>query len=126
MEGVYLLHFDEPLRRDDRAVVSHYLGFSSRIEDRLHHHVNGNGNGLVAAAARKGAIRLVRVWLHGDRNYERALKNQRNAPRFCPICCAREGRGIRNTLPPGRRNVLRAEHDLMRQALKDWREQGSP
>lgn len=29
---------------------------------------------------------LARVWSNADRNFERRLKNEKNTPRFCPIC----------------------------------------
>jgi hypothetical protein len=122
MEGVYLLHFDTPLRRDARASVSHYIGFSTRIDDRLQHHINGHGNGLVAAAASKGPVRLVRVWLGADRHFERFLKNKHNTKAFCPICCARDRTPMKEAWPPGRQpRALRGELDVMRQALTEWR-----
>ena len=82
---VYLLHFERKLKH-----AQHYLGYSENhksLNKRIECHMKGNGSKLVAAFVRaKINFVIVRVWGRGDRNFERKLKNQKNAPRLCPIC----------------------------------------
>ena len=82
---LYLLHFDSPFHH-----AKHYLGFVERHEDvdkRIERHLNGHGSKLVAAVVRAGHhVRLARTWEEGSRDDERALKKQKNTPRYCPIC----------------------------------------
>lgn len=82
MSFVYLLHFDPKLHH-----ASHYIGFAkSSIEERVLQHQQGQGAALTKAAVAAGIeLKLVRFW-EGDRALERRLKNQKNAPRLCPIC----------------------------------------
>jgi predicted GIY-YIG superfamily endonuclease len=82
MSFVYLLHFDPKLHH-----ASHYIGFAkSSIEQRVLQHQQGQGAALTKAAVAAGIeLKLVRSW-EGDRALERRLKNQKNAPRLCPIC----------------------------------------
>ena len=79
----YLLHF-EPAYVHAR----HYLGWTNRdVAQRVSEHVRGLGSPLVKAAVQSGSnVRLVRTWQNVDRYYERALKNQHNGPRYCPLC----------------------------------------
>jgi predicted GIY-YIG superfamily endonuclease len=78
---IYLLHFSEPYKQ-----ARHYLGSSDNVPERIKDHMSGRGARLTAVAASKGiGMELVRVW-DGDRNEERRLKNQKNAPQLCPIC----------------------------------------
>lgn len=70
----------------------HYIGWCKEGEEerRLSQHLGGKkagGSNLVKAAADTGLpVRIARTWTGKSRNFERALKNQRNAPRFCPCC----------------------------------------
>lgn len=91
-EGVYLLHFDPPYLH-----AQHYLGWSHDIAARVHQHASGGSRSspLVQAALANGSrIRLARVWLGADRNFERTLKNRRYARRICPECRARVSRQV--------------------------------
>lgn len=88
MGTVYLIHFDEPFHH-----ARHYLGFceDGNLAARYERHQAGRGSKLLRAVAAAGiGFEVVRTWEGVDRNFERALKNQRNAPRLCPRC--REGR----------------------------------
>lgn len=81
---VYLIHFDQPLKH-----AKHYLGFCNdgNLHDRLERHRAGNGSKLMAAIKRaKFSWQLVRTWENVDRNFERRLKNQNNAAKYCPVC----------------------------------------
>lgn len=79
---VYLLHFREPYKH-----ARHYLGFANDIGRRMWRHRTGVGSRLVRAViASGGDFTIARVWRNGTRTMERQLKNQRNAPRLCPIC----------------------------------------
>lgn len=93
MKGfVYLLHFDRPLGdpQNPRAMASHYIGFARRLSSRLEHHRAGTGASITRAVVQSGDndFTVVRVWRRVDRNFERALKNQKNARRYCAICKA--------------------------------------
>jgi hypothetical protein len=123
---VYLVHFDEPLRRgrggNDDDSVQHYLGWtcgqltdglnSPDLLERMRTHLDSRGARILAALNGRGiGWRPVAVWdennpppfLHrpkggrlyrwsdgtiwrGSRYDERRIKNQRNTPRFCPVC----------------------------------------
>ncbi len=82
---VYLIHFSEKLHH-----AQHYLGFVEKkngLDSRLEYHRNGRGSKLLKAVALKGIeFSVVRTWEDGDRNFERSLKNKRNAPKLCPVC----------------------------------------
>lgn len=87
--AVYLLHLDKPLGNPEKAhgQAQHYIGYCrGSVEDRIAKHRNGNGAKLTAAAAENGIeMIVVRTW-SGGRDFERHLKAQKNAKRFCPIC----------------------------------------
>ena len=86
--SLYLLCFPRGLRRDDRAHVRHYLGFTAgAVEARVADHLDGRGSPLVKAAVRAGLTPVVaRTWPDGDRTFERQLKRRRNLPKLCPVC----------------------------------------
>lgn len=78
---IYLLHFDQPFGH-----ARHYTGWARNLDARLAHHANGSGANLLAHVRAAGiGWTLARTW-SGDRNRERALKNQGGASRHCPIC----------------------------------------
>jgi hypothetical protein len=86
---VYLLHFEPGLRITGNRTARHYLGWALDHEARLEQHLNGRGSPLVAAAIAAGAqVQVARTWDEVDRNFERRLKNRREAPRLCPVCVA--------------------------------------
>jgi predicted GIY-YIG superfamily endonuclease len=86
---VYLLHFSEPV--SPNHTCQHYLGFTSDLDTRLAEHEQGKGARLTEVAASRGITWTVaRVWRNKDRNFERRLKNRKNAPRLCPCCQCRE------------------------------------
>jgi hypothetical protein len=85
---VYLLHFSQPIGdpKNPRGQAQHYLGWTVDLEHRLDTHAAGNGSALMAAVSAQGIDwQLARTWL-GDRDLERRLKRQHNAPRLCPVC----------------------------------------
>lgn len=78
---IYLLHFDRPFGH-----AEHYLGWSRNLDARLRHHSNGTGATLLRHVKSAGiGWTLARTW-HGDRFYERRLKNRGGHARICPIC----------------------------------------
>lgn len=83
---VYLIHFSEKLHH-----AQHYLGFvESDLMQRIELHLNNRGAKLLAAVNNEGIRwQVVRVWLEGDRYFERKLKNQKKSRRYCPICCSK-------------------------------------
>lgn len=88
MSSVYLLCFAPGIRRDERANVRHYCGFTEQTpEARLAEHLAGRGSPLVAAVVRAGIdVELVRTWPDESRTFERRLKRRRNLPDLCPRC----------------------------------------
>lgn len=84
---IYLLHFDEKYEH-----AQHYVGFCeqySGLDSRFEYHAKGNGSKLLAAVSAAGIdFKLVRLW-EGTRNDERAIKNCRQAMRYCPVCQAK-------------------------------------
>ena len=104
---VYLLHLERPLGKpqtaEERAQygllprkekykphAQHYIGFSNRPITRLDSHKHKPDVKFLIAAKDQG-IRfcLARIWT-GGRDKERQLKNQKNAPRFCPVCAGKK------------------------------------
>ena len=88
VEGtVYLLHFDAPFKH-----AKHYVGWTEGpVENRLNDHRSGNGARLLAVLKQAGiGFVLARTWA-GTRTLERAIKNSRHVPRYCPLC-ERKGR----------------------------------
>ncbi len=83
MGYVYLLHFDKPLKH-----AKHYIGYAENdVEQRLEKHKSGQGARLLQVITEKGiGFKLAKTWNNASRSFERALKNKKNAPRFCPIC----------------------------------------
>lgn len=92
---VYLLCFGEGgLHVTGGRYARHYIGWTEGpVGLRVNAHMTGSGSPLVRAAVAAGcAVELVRVWENADRHFERALKRRKEAPRLCPVCCARAGR----------------------------------
>ncbi len=99
-EGVYLLHFSEPL-----AHARGYVGWSTDIARRVAEHLDveactragfhvsrHRGSPLVCAAVRAGrGVAVAQVYPGGDRGLERRLHNQHH-PRVCPECKPRRRR----------------------------------
>lgn len=84
---VYLLHLDPGVDRGHGVMSRHYLGWTLDLDNRIAEHQRGAGSPLVAAAVANGStVTLARTWENTDRNHERRLKNQKMAPRLCPIC----------------------------------------
>lgn len=90
--GVYLICFDKLFgtpdkRADFQPRVRHYLGYADDLDRRIAEHKAGAGSHLTRAAVKAGIeLRVAQVWPGADRSFERALKNQKNAKRFCPLC----------------------------------------
>lgn len=88
MGTCYLLHIEPPYKR-----AKHYLGWTKADDSptrRFDTHLAGRGSPLIKAAIAAGStVTISRTWAKASRTDERALKNQKNAPRFCPICKAK-------------------------------------
>ncbi len=84
---MYLIHFEEPL-----CHARHYIGYTRlSVEQRVERHHSGDGARLLRVLDQKGIqCRVVRVWEDADQEFERKLKNQKNAKRFCPVCSSEE------------------------------------
>lgn len=84
MQGVYLLHIAPAYKH-----ARHYLGYADDIERRIAEHRAGQGARLCEVVVEAGCtLVLARTWPDQDRTFERGLKNNHNAPRYCPICRA--------------------------------------
>lgn len=84
---VYLIHFDRKFHH-----AQHYIGFVDHerghtVESRLEYHRKGQGSKLLRAVAAAGIdFKIADIWLEGDRNFERSLKNKKKASGLCPVC----------------------------------------
>jgi predicted GIY-YIG superfamily endonuclease len=81
---VYLIHFKESYKG-----CNHYIGYceEDNLESRFSRHKSGCGAKLLRALNIAGIdYEIVRTWPGKDKHFERKLKNQKNAHRFCPIC----------------------------------------
>ena len=86
MKGtIYLLHFSEAYKH-----ARHYVGFTHNLTARLQAHSKGTGARLLEVITQAGlSFQLAKTW-QGTRKIECAVKNQKNAPRFCPMCKRKE------------------------------------
>jgi predicted GIY-YIG superfamily endonuclease len=88
---VYLLHFSQPLGNtaNPHGYAQHYIGYckDGELDRRLAVHRSGNGARIMAAVRAAGiGYTVAVVWGERGRDYERWLKRQKHASRFCPIC----------------------------------------
>lgn len=91
--SVYLLHFDHPI--SEAHTTQHYVGWSADLMPRIYAHLHGKGARLTEVAYERGiGFTVARVWMDGDRHFERKIKNRHNSPELCPIC-----RGLALQLP---------------------------
>lgn len=74
---VYLIHFKHKLHH-----AGHYIGFSKCLDFRIASHRDGTGAKLIRAITRLG----IRTWRVDGQGFERTLKSQKHAARFCPLC----------------------------------------
>ena len=85
---IYLIHFEKPIGNLSHPLSSaqHYMGWCSDLDKRLDRHRSGQGSSIMRYVEQSGVgWNVVRTW-QGTRDDERALKNQKNAKRFCPVC----------------------------------------
>jgi len=83
MGRVYLIHFDQKLHH-----ARHYIGYTRlSIEARISRHHSGDGAKLLRALDQRGiGWRVARVWENQSQEFERKLKNRKNAKKLCPVC----------------------------------------
>lgn len=86
---VYLICLSSPLQRKSGG-ARHYIGYSPDAHTlgcRVRQHCQGKGARFTQVAVERGIeLNFVRLWAEGDRRFERQLKRQKNARRYCPIC----------------------------------------
>jgi predicted GIY-YIG superfamily endonuclease len=98
MNGVvYLLHFSQPISPNHTA--QHYIGWAYHLGSRIQQHLKGKGARLTRVAVERGISFEIAATFPGDRNYERLLKNRKNARKLCPICCKALGAQLPLDLP---------------------------
>lgn len=86
---VYLIHFEKKLHH-----AGHYIGWAKHLDERIKHHLNSTGARLLAVLNEKGLKwAVVRIWEEHDRHFEKKLKVQNNAARYCPTCTPGTGQG---------------------------------
>jgi predicted GIY-YIG superfamily endonuclease len=81
---VYLIHLKKKFHN-----TQHYVGFShdDKFDGRIWHHQRGTGARFLKAANLAGIKwTVVHTWPKKDGHFERLLKRQKNAKRFCPVC----------------------------------------
>lgn len=81
---VYLVCFADRL-----CHAKHYVGWTKdkSTDGRLEYHRKKRGSRLLAAVVSAGiAFDVARVWKNADRNFERKIKNRKNATALCPNC----------------------------------------
>lgn len=81
---VYLICFDRHFGH-----ARHYIGYSKDecFEQRIECHKKGCGSRLLRAVTQAGIDwQVVRTWPGEDGNFERYLKRQKHAERYCPVC----------------------------------------
>lgn len=92
--AVYLLHLMPAVGHS-----KHYIGWSpdAQVHARIKKHTRGAGSALCREAVNRGSqIVLVMLWPHATKEFERRLKRQGGAVRWCPECCT----GVRRTPAP--------------------------
>lgn len=86
---IYVLHFNTPI-----AHARHYVGCTSHLKQRLSTHAIGHGSRLTRELHDRGynwtLAALYQAPLAVMRRVERAAKDQKNGPRLCSICRARD------------------------------------
>lgn len=96
----YLLHLARPLGNlaNARAQAQHYVGFALNLDERIAEHLAGEGAKITRAAVAQGiAIELVACW-RAPLAFEKQIKRRKEAPRLCPICCAKHGRKVKQAV----------------------------
>lgn len=79
---VYLLHFSRPYFH-----ARHYLGFTTRPDERLKEHFGGYGSPLVRAVVEAGIeIFVARTWEQVTWTFEKRGHRCHRTRRSCPIC----------------------------------------
>ncbi len=81
MKGVYLIHFGQKYKH-----AQHYIGYATDVRKRIKRHYNGQGARLIQVIQEHGIVWCVaRIWKR-TKEFEKILKNRKNAKRYCPIC----------------------------------------
>lgn len=81
---VYLIHLDQPLSPNHTS--QHYIGWAANLAARWQQHLLGNAARFTQVAKQRGIkYHILRAW-HGDKKFERKLKNRKEGPHMCPIC----------------------------------------
>lgn len=85
MTWLYILHYDHNLSH-----AQHYAGITDKPLERFARHADGHGSSFTEEMHRLGILfrvgMLAQCSVAKSRQYERQLKNAKNATRYCEIC----------------------------------------
>lgn len=121
---VYCYHFAQAISPINGA--QHYIGFAADLWARDALRRAGRGARLIQVAIERG-IAFELVWaVPGSREFERQIKERKQAPRYCPICCAAHGRRFRAIVASAQQLALPLESDdfppVVTGGTMDWYE----
>lgn len=83
--SVYILELVDPTDPTRRLAghAKYYIGWARDLPGRIHNHRKGRGARITQVAVERGFdLVVVAVWHGVDRNFERTLKNRKNAARI--------------------------------------------
>lgn len=87
--GVYLIHFECKLT----GRAQHYIGWSPDVFNRLGQHRKNQGARILEVCNERGiGYKIARLWKGQGRDFERALKDRKNARHICPECSGKAAR----------------------------------
>ena len=92
-KGVYLLHFNQPVKYDKANQYGdsrHYVGKSENIENRVYQHVSADGSEMTKAAAVQGIGFLLAATYPGDASDKKERYVQKNVSTLCIYCLMSE------------------------------------
>lgn len=88
---VYLIHFQQPLKKRNGVKVQHYLGWTPNLDNRIRKHRHKrtkDGAAILRYLNREGISWSVsKVW-RANYCFEQYLKQKKKSfAKYCPICC---------------------------------------
>ncbi|OWY19870.1 endonuclease [Sphingobacteriales bacterium UPWRP_1] len=81
---IYIIHLNTPIKH-----ARHYVGYvhdERGVQARFNEHCAGKGSRLLQVALHLGITFTLAATMPVSKNDERAFKNRKNTPYYCPIC----------------------------------------